>query len=930
MKKFLIIFLYSIFFQSLSAEISLDDKILLNKEIIYGKLNNNFTYYIKKNSNPKKKASIRLILKAGSLMEDDDQLGIAHLIEHMVFNGTKSYPKNKIDEYLSSIGLQIGSDYNASTGFETTDYRMEIPTDDLSKIDKGIHILSEMVGYASLEDYSFEKERKIVEEEWRSDLGKNQRIFKEYKNYLYKDSRFNERLPIGDMKIIRNFSYNTAKRFYNDWYRPDLMGIIVVGDFDPIYIKKIITKYFSKLENKSNRPLPNTLLPKYNETIFLNQSDEEQTNIFFTIRNKNKKLVKDTVRNARTDIIHNLIITIVNNRFDDLSGKGNLDFDLALIDKSSLTSKSNTFIIAGLLKENKINEGLRSILGELERLKQNGFIEEELKTYKKKDISFRKQSLESKNTRDNKSHISEISRNFLENEFVIGEERELKLFKEIYKTINIDDLNEQFRNWFKFDDRLVNFRYPKKIVNKISKENFLTIEKDVRKVKLKQYKFILNEKPLIQKKLTGSKIISEKIHSSINVTELNLENGIKVFLKPTKNKVNSFEFQAKSLGGYSHASLDEYHSAKSGYNLINYWLGYGSFSKSEIKNKIDDQTNVKIWLSRFYEGLEGGSKTEKAEELFKLIYLRFAPLEINETVFQNFISSLKEGQRNEKLDYKEEFNKKVNAELCKNNSRCKPTKFEDIEKIKLEGIKKFYGSRFSDSSDFVFTFVGDFEIKTMKSYVQKYLGSLPNINRKESYVDNNVILNGNGTFELIKNTEKNAIARYIFSSSHTNLPEHRATIYLANIILNRLLKEEIRGNQEMVYSIGSARSLMVLPKPYHLNYIYFDSDPQNVQKIFGEIDKIILKIKNGKINDNYITDAQKKLNNDLAVAKQKNSFWVSIINSRYFDNEDFKTITNFENKINSINKKNIVDYFNNTFNKNFLKASFLPSTNNNE
>ena len=167
---------------------------------------------------------------------------------------------------------------------------MEIPTDDIFKIEKGIHILSEMVGYASLNDTSFEKERKIVEEEWRADLGKGKRLYEEYQKYLYKDSKFVERQPIGDMEIIRNFSYDTAKRFYYDWYRPDLMGIIAVGDFDPSYVKKIIDKYFSKLENKNNRPLPSALLPKYDETIFLNQSDEEQTNILFTIRSKNKKM----------------------------------------------------------------------------------------------------------------------------------------------------------------------------------------------------------------------------------------------------------------------------------------------------------------------------------------------------------------------------------------------------------------------------------------------------------------------------------------------------------------------------------------------------------------------------------------------------------------------------------------------------------------
>jgi zinc protease len=928
MKKFSIIFLYLIFFQSLNAEINLDENLSLNKEIIYGKLDNNLTYYIKKNSNAKKKASISLIVKAGSLMEDDDQLGIAHLIEHMTFNGTKNYPKNEIDKYLSSIGLQIGSDYNASTGFETTSYSMEIPTDDISKIEKGIHILSEMVGFASLEDSSFEKERKIVEEEWRSRLGKNRRLFKEFKKYLYKNSKFSEREPIGDMKIIRNFSYDVAKRFYKDWYRPNLMGVIVVGDFDPLYIESVIIKHFNILENKSYRPLTETLLPKYNDSIFLNQSDKEQTSILFNIKNRKKKLVKDTVENARTSIIHDLIISIVNNRFNELNNKVNLDFDLALINKSSLTSKTNTFNILGILKEDEINEGLVSILTELERIKQNGFIKEELEIYKKKSISFSLQSLKSKKTRDNKSHISEISRNFLEDEFVIGEEREFKLVEEIHKTIFINDLNDEFKHWFKKDDRLINFRYPQKIINKISKNEFLAIEERIKKTKLKQYEFALNDKPLIEKKLALKSIVSEKEYPSIDTVELNLANGIKVFLKQTKNKINSFQFKAQSLGGYSHVSLDEYYSAKSTANLINYELGYGSFSKNEIKKKIDDQTNVNIWLTEFYEGLEGGSKTEKAEELFKLIYLRFTPLEIDKTVFQNFISSLKESKRNDRSNYKDQFYKKVTEGLCKNDNRCKSTEFEDIEKIKLKSIKDFYNNRFANSSNFVFTFVGDFEIEKIKPYIQKYLGNLPSIDRKESYIDNNIIFNGSGTFELKKNTEKNAVARYIFSSPYINLPKNRATIYLANIILNRILKEEIRGSRELVYSIGSARNLINLPKYYHLNYIYFNSDPKNIQKIYEEIDKIILKVKNGKFEDNYIADAQKKLNNDLLDSKQKNSFWLSTINLRYFSEENFKTIVDFEKTVNSVNKLDIVNYFNKTFNENFLKASFLPNIKN--
>ena len=384
------------------------------------------------------------------------------------------------------------------------------------------------------------------------------------------------------------------------------------------------------------------------------------------------------------------------------------------------------------------------------------------------------------------------------------------------------------------------------------------------------------------------------------------------------------------MGGYSHASLDEYHSVKSTDDLINYWLGYGSFSKSEIKKKIDEQTEVNMWFSRFYEGLNGSAKTEKAEELFKLIYLRFSPLEINEVVFQNYISYLEEEKRNEKLNNKDEFGTKVFEELCKNHNRCKSTKFEDLSKIKIKSIKDFYDDRFADSSDFVFSFVGDFEIDDIKSYIQKYLGSLPNINRKESYIDNNIILNGRSTFEVKKNTEENASVRYVFSSKYRNLAKNRATIYLADNILNRLLDEEIREKQKLVYSIGSFESLYSLPKPKpnHLMFIYFDCDPTNVELIFSKIDEILLKIKKGDFDDKYLTDAKEKKINDLKEQKQSNTFWTSAINQYYFNKESFKKLENFDRIVNYINKKDIVNYFNNTFKENFLKGSFLPKVTN--
>ena len=921
---YLILFFFSIFHENKLIFLNASgNELLLNKEITFGKLDNGLTYYIKKNSKPKGKASIHLILKAGSLVEDDDQLGLAHLIEHMAFNGTKKYPNKEIDNYLSSIGLELGSDYNASTGYETTNYKLTIHTDDLTKIDKGINILSEMVGYASLTDEVFEKEREVVEEEWRSGLGASQRLYDDYQKLLFKNSQFSKRKPIGDMKIIKNFSYEDARRFYKDWYRPDLMGVIAVGDFDPNFVKKKIEQHFGRLENNSNRLLPDTLLPKYNETIFLNQTDEEQKQILFSIINKNKIIKLNSTANYKLKLIDNLISSIFLTRFDKLNEKGKKNFNYAGVYSSKLTSKTGTKIIYGSLKENKIEGGLLEILQEIERAKQNGFIKDELSMIKKTYIESSKQSLKAKETRTHNSHITEISKNFLYDEFVVGEEREYQLDLKLLNTITIEDLNKSFKNWFNRDDRIIRFIYPKKITNQISKKDFLLIEKKISNKKVSQFKFEYDLKPLIKETIVQSKIISEKLHGSINTLEFDLENGIKVFFKKTKHKANKFSFKARSYGGTSHANKNELVSAKQTSSFVNSYLGYGPFSKYEIDFKISEESFVNVSFSKYYEGLSGGAKKEKLEELFQLIHLRFESLKIDPIVFGNYLSELEESKKREENDIRKNYQEKIFSKLCKNHYRYKPLKLIDVKKIKSVDIEYFYNDRFFDSSDFVFTFVGDIELDDLKKYIELYLGSLPAINRTEKY-KKTPICNGKSTFLYKKNIEKSASGDYVFSSKFQNTPKDRAAIYLSEIILNKLMFDEIRENRKLVYSSGYFTRFSSLPTPNHTMYFYFETDPKKIDLVFDQIDTILLKIKNNNFDDKYLINAKKKYINDLKQSKQSNSFWIDIILNRFFDGEKFSTIENFDKTINSIAKEDISNYFKNSFNDNFVKASFLP------
>ena len=475
-----------IFLQCVSTnatEINLDQKIPLDKEITYGKLDNGLTYYIKKNTSPKKKATIHLIVKAGSLMEDDDQLGLAHLIEHMVFNGTKNFPKNAIDEYFNSIGLSIGADFNASTGYERTVYKFKIPTEKKENIEKAIHILSEISNFANLDDESFEKERKIVEEEWRLDLGRKERMHEELKEYYFLNSKYAKRTIIGDINIIRNFSNETARRFYNDWYRPDLMAVIAIGDFDPKYVESLVQKFFNEVKTKNKRPLPDTTIPKYQKTIFVAQKDPEQTRTVINIFNKNLKLKLDTAKNFREVTIGRLCTRIFQQRLNSILLDKKSSLLSAYIGTFNLTLNNEFYYIGAQLKEDEIKEGINILFTEIERVKQNGFIPKELEIEKEILIQFYEQSIKAKKTRTTDSIVAEYTRNFLENEFVSGEEREYELMKQLLPTISVNDLNNHFLNWLRYDDRIINIKYPEKIKNIISKDELLNLETKIQKNK---------------------------------------------------------------------------------------------------------------------------------------------------------------------------------------------------------------------------------------------------------------------------------------------------------------------------------------------------------------------------------------------------------------------------------------------------------------
>ena len=407
------LFLASIILLIFTSILRAENEFPMDAGITYGKLDNGFTYYIRENEKPEDKVYIKLVIKAGSIMEEENQLGLAHLLEHMAFNGSKNYPKNALDKFMSSIGLDIGSHYNASTGHFETVYEYEIPSDNPENIATTIKILADISNNLTLEDEAFERERKIVEEEWRNDLGATKRYLDELLPYLYKGSRLLERKTIGDIEVIRNFKYEDARDYYRKWYQPNLMGLFVIGDVDVNKIKDLITESFSEFKNNEIE-IPNYEIPDFKENYFFRYQDEEITSVTFSIWEKTKFQKLNTFSNYRDNKIYDLIENIYDRRIEELLEKNEITFLNSGLGSYQISDLDEYKIISTTLNEAKVKEGIKDFLTFNKQIEKFGFLNSELDLAKKNYLRNIEQNIINRETRSSENFANEYQRHFLD------------------------------------------------------------------------------------------------------------------------------------------------------------------------------------------------------------------------------------------------------------------------------------------------------------------------------------------------------------------------------------------------------------------------------------------------------------------------------------------------------------------------------------
>lgn len=902
--------------------------IPLDPAIRTGKLPNGFTYYIRKNIEPKNRVQLYLANKIGSIMENDDQRGLAHFMEHMGFNGTKSFPKNDLVNYLQKAGVRFGADLNAYTSFDETVYQLPIPSDDPEVLKNGIQIMRDWAQDATLDPAEIDKERGVVLEEKRLGKGAQQRMQDKYLPMLFNNSRYSDRLPIGTEEVLKNFSTETIKQFYKDWYRPDLQALIVVGDIDVDAMEQTIKAKFSDLKNPAKpRQRTKYSISLLNKNQFIAVTDKEFPVSVAQIMIKHPESKLITTTDYRNSILRSLFNSMIGNRFADMSKQADPPFLQAGANISGFLAGLDMYNVFVVAKPGEMERGFKAILTETERVQRFGFTQTELDRAKQSYLTNMESAFKEKDKTPSESLVNEYLRHFLEQEASPGIEYEYKMANSITGGISLNDVNSLAKKYITDVNRDVIIMGPEKDKDNLPDE--AKVESWISGTKqsnISAYVDQVSDKPLLSAKLSGGKVISESKIPEIGITEFKLSNGVKVVLKPTDFKNDEISFSAFSAGGSSLYSDADFQSALYATAIIRNG-GLGEFNSVQLPKLLSGKkVSVSPYIMEKFEGISGSTSPKDIETALQLTYLYFTQPRKDTETFKGLIAQQKGGLANRGNDPNSVFADSVAAILGNYNVRRTGPSIEKINQVSLDRAFEIYKDRFADASDFTFVFVGSFNPAELKPLLEQYLGSLPSSNRKETAKDLGIkIPAGKIDKKIYKGQEPKASVRLVFSGDYTWSEKHNNQLNALAEVLTIKLIERLREDEGGVYGVGARASYTKFPKGRYTFNISFGCAPENVEKLISSTLDEINKI---RVNGALAGDIEKFIAEETRTTETQlkdNGFWLGYLTSQLQNEDEPKQVLSYLESLKELSPealKATVQYRLNP--DNFIRMVLLP------
>ncbi len=881
-----------------------------------GKLENGLTYYIRHNEKPAQRANFYIAQKVGSILEEDDQQGLAHFLEHMAFNGTVNFPGKALLNYMEHNGVKFGENVNAWTSIEQTVYMLtNVPTTNMNLVDSCILILHDWSSFISLESEEIDKERGVILEEMRQGQGAQMRIYQKMLPEIYPNSPYGHRLPIGTEEVVSGFKHDALRAYYHKWYRPDLQGIIIIGDIDVNEVENHLKTIFEDIPAPID-PAERTRFQVADnaEPIVSICTDPEETNYNLSIYYKHDIVPfeqRDDVQYWLKGYLDQLVSTMYNNRMEELTQKANPPFIFGYGFYGTFFVSDTKEAWTGLAyakDKDGIDEAMNAIVAENKRMQQYGFTASEYERAKADLMKRIENQYDERDKQETARYFYPILNHFLTNEPLLGIENEYMLLSQVLPMLPVEIINEYAKELIREDNIVITLTAPEKEGEVLpSKAELLAMFEKANKVEVEPYKETVSNEPLIATLPPKGAIESKKHDDTFDATVLTLKNGVKVIYKPTTFKDDEILMSAYSFGGYSAMDQSDPYTLQQINELVELG-GVGNFSAIDLPKVLaGKKANVTPNIGNFTEGMSGNCSVKDLETMMQLTYLYFNSPRSDEEAYQSYITRTKSMLANIESNPDVAFSDNLIFALFDNHPLRKRMKAEDYDKIDYAKALKLYADRFKDANNFVFTFVGNIDPETFEPLVEQYLGSLKTKKNDETWTANvPSITDKDVNCHYTKAMENPKVTCYmVYNGDMEFTYKNQMTMQVMSDVMDIVYTEKIREDEGGTYGVGVQGNLMNRPKETFMFLIGFNTNKEMYEKLMGIAVAELQNVANQGPRPEDLKKVKEFLIKKHAEDLENNRYWMNCIQTQYRDG--YNPMANYNEIVNSITADDVAN-----------------------
>lgn len=914
MRKFTVLFSFLFCIGLTAQNINFNDPLPENTHVKKGVLPNGLTYYIYNTEVVKDAASYYIIQNVGSVLENDDQQGLAHFLEHMAFNGTDNFPDKGVLNTLQKEGAVFGQDINAYTSFDETVYNMNNIPNTPELIDTCLLILNDWSNYLSLDDEEIDAERGVIKEEWRTRQSGSMRIFQKSMPTLFNNTIYAERMPIGLMDVVDNFKYKALRDFYHDWYRTDLQAIAIIGDVDVDEIEAKIKKLFSPIpaiENPRERFIVN--IPGNDKLMFSSASDEEVTTaaISFGIRHS-KNLKSETIADLKESLLNSMVTMMLSDRLRELSDKPDATFLRAFVGYGSNARASNSFTLSVAPKPDQQHAAFETVVKELNRAVKFGFTSEEID----RAITKFKNSYENQISKlDDKSHASienMIQKNYLENATMTDIAKEYEIAQQIFDALTVEELHSQIKHLYTDKNRYITATGVNGNKNLTEEEALQIIASAENDPSLTAYADAFSGKTLLgDLTIKKGEITSEKVNEATGSTTFTLSNGVTVHYKFVDKNKNDVQLNAVSYGGLSLVDDADLSSANYVSSLVR-TSGLGDYSSNDLSKVLAGKTaSTGIFISDISEVVYGSSSTKDAESMLQMTYLRFAKPRFDKDAYEVLVGNLENYLISRSNNINEKIKDSIKVAFFGKNNPKQPLFTQDyINSISFEAMQQVYAKRFENASDFEFFIVGDIKKEHLTPLLENYIASIPTQSQTENYKDNTTpwVSNTIDKEVHLKMEDPKSTVRITYKNDFKySLKDDLVARALGDILTLRYT-ETLREQEGGTYGASAYAGLSKRPVERATIVVGFDCNPEKVDKLVSIVQEELRKIAAGDISQSDLDKTTTNYLKERGQEKGFNQYDMSVLTNFYREDYNMDDPANFEEIVKKISVKDIKEF----------------------